>query len=210
MADYYPGLARAARRLENNTAHVRQELYERAQSILVAQLRKQNPKISSPEIMHELAAFETAISAVESELISGESLAAVDRTAQPLPAVAQAPQKPAAVVDRAPQKSLVVADQILQSVDQSDELDGMFSSLGVILVGTAVIVGMIAFAGVIFVHSLVLVYLNVIGYSTLLVSVGLMLGLITLLSLAILRKGRIESAGDYLIRNIYLAVRRGA
>jgi len=44
------------------------ELYERARSIIVAELRKQNPKISALVITREQAALEAAIRGLETEL----------------------------------------------------------------------------------------------------------------------------------------------
>ena len=68
MADYYPVLARAVSRLAINDAQARREVYERAQAIVVAELRRQDLQISAPEIMRELAALETAIRRVEAEI----------------------------------------------------------------------------------------------------------------------------------------------
>ena len=67
MADYYPVLARAVSRLAINDAQARREVYERAQTIVIAELRRQDLQISAPEIMRELAALETAIRRVEAE-----------------------------------------------------------------------------------------------------------------------------------------------
>jgi hypothetical protein len=47
MADYYTVLARAVVNLETGDDAAREELYERARSIIVTELRKQNPKISA-------------------------------------------------------------------------------------------------------------------------------------------------------------------
>ena len=43
MADYYSILARAVSRLATNNAQTRQELYEYARAILIAQLRQKRP-----------------------------------------------------------------------------------------------------------------------------------------------------------------------
>ena len=61
MADYYPILARAVSRLATNTAQARQEVYEHARTILVAQLRSQDPELSALNIMSERVALEGAI-----------------------------------------------------------------------------------------------------------------------------------------------------
>lgn len=68
MADYYSVLARAVVNLETGDGGAREELYERARSIIVAELRKQNPKISALTITHEQAALEAAIRRLEAEL----------------------------------------------------------------------------------------------------------------------------------------------
>ena len=73
MADYYPVLARAVSRLAINDAEARREVYERAQTIVIAELRRQDPRKSAPEIMRELAALETAIRRVEVESLSSQS-----------------------------------------------------------------------------------------------------------------------------------------
>lgn len=70
MADYYSVLARAVVNLETEDSAAREELYERARSIIVAELRKQNPKISALTITREQAALEAAIRRLEAELRS--------------------------------------------------------------------------------------------------------------------------------------------
>ncbi len=68
MADYYTVLARAVVNLETADGAAREELYERARSIIVSELRKQNPKISALTITREQAALEAAIRRLEVEL----------------------------------------------------------------------------------------------------------------------------------------------
>jgi len=68
MADYYTVLARAVVNLETGDDAAREELYERARSIIVTELRKQNPKISALAITREQAALEAAIRRLETEL----------------------------------------------------------------------------------------------------------------------------------------------
>jgi len=75
MADYYPVLARAVARLSINNAQARRDIYERAQTIVIAELRRQDPQKSAPEIMRELAALETAIRRVEAESLSAQTQA---------------------------------------------------------------------------------------------------------------------------------------
>jgi hypothetical protein len=73
MADYYSILARAVSRLATNTAQTRQELYEHARAILIAQLRRKDPQISALGTMGEQVALETAILRVEAESRSARS-----------------------------------------------------------------------------------------------------------------------------------------
>ena len=76
MADYYPILARAVSRLATNNAQARQEVYGHARTILVAQLRSQDPELSALNIMSERVALEGAILRVETESVcSSETFA---------------------------------------------------------------------------------------------------------------------------------------
>ena len=63
MADYYPVIARAVARLPENNARARLELYERARTIVLEELRKQDPK----KLALEQAALEAAFLKVEAE-----------------------------------------------------------------------------------------------------------------------------------------------
>jgi len=65
MADYYSVLAQAVVNFETGDPAAREELYERARSIIVAELRKQNPRISALTITREQAALEAAIRKLE-------------------------------------------------------------------------------------------------------------------------------------------------
>jgi len=67
-ADYYSVLARAVVNLETEDSAAREELYERARSIIIAELRKQNPRISALTITREQTALEAAIRRLEAEL----------------------------------------------------------------------------------------------------------------------------------------------
>src|SRR6201993_3289240 len=55
--------------LETEDGAAREELYERARSIIIAELRKQNPKISALTITREQGALEAAIARLEAELL---------------------------------------------------------------------------------------------------------------------------------------------
>jgi len=71
MADYYPVIARAVARLPENNARARLELYERARTIVLEELRKQDPK----KLALEQAALEAAFLKVETESAAKEPLA---------------------------------------------------------------------------------------------------------------------------------------
>ena len=64
-ADYYPILARAVSRLPTNSAQARQELYERARTILLTQLGRK--KIAELGAVGERVILEAAILKVEAE-----------------------------------------------------------------------------------------------------------------------------------------------
>ena len=72
-ADYYPILARAVSRLPTNSAQARQELYERARTILLTQLgRKENSRLGA---VGESVILETAILKVKAEAQSQYEIA---------------------------------------------------------------------------------------------------------------------------------------
>ena len=71
--DYYPILSRAVSRLPTNSAQARQELYERARTILLAQLGRQ--EISELGAVGERVVLETAILKVEAEAQSQGEIA---------------------------------------------------------------------------------------------------------------------------------------
>jgi len=78
MADFYPVLARAVSRLADGGYQARQELYDHARGVLVAQLRERDPGISAPQIMREQAALETAIREIEDASNAGQIETAAD------------------------------------------------------------------------------------------------------------------------------------
>ena len=67
MADYYPLLSRAVSRLTVNHAQSRQELYEYARKVLVAELERNNPGRSPQAGLRERIEFETAVLKVEAK-----------------------------------------------------------------------------------------------------------------------------------------------
>jgi hypothetical protein len=70
MADYYSILVRAVSGLATTTAQGRQELYEHARTVFIAQLRNQDRQLSTLETIRQSIAFETAILRVEAESVS--------------------------------------------------------------------------------------------------------------------------------------------
>lgn len=68
MPDYYAVLTRAIVDLESHDAATRAEVYQRARKIVAAELRKQNPNISTLAITREQAALEADILRIEAEL----------------------------------------------------------------------------------------------------------------------------------------------
>lgn len=66
MADYEPIIARAIAKLAENTRAERDLIYERAQAVLIAELKKRNPSISNAELARERAALDDAIRRIES------------------------------------------------------------------------------------------------------------------------------------------------
>ena len=67
LADYYPLLSRAVSRLTVNHAQSRQELYEYARKVLVAELERNNPGRSPQAGLRERIEFETAVLQVEAK-----------------------------------------------------------------------------------------------------------------------------------------------
>jgi hypothetical protein len=65
LADYYPLLSRAVSRLTVNHAQTRQELYEYARKVLVAELERSIPGRSPQAGLGERIEFETAVLKVE-------------------------------------------------------------------------------------------------------------------------------------------------
>jgi hypothetical protein len=66
-ADYYPPLDQAVKRLGQSTAETRRAIYDRARTVMVAQLRCMRPPLSESAINCEQLALEGAIRKVETE-----------------------------------------------------------------------------------------------------------------------------------------------
>lgn len=223
MADFYPVLSRAVSRLEDNTQEARQELFARARTIAVAQLRKQEPPISAKEIERELAALETAIRRVEAEsrphpaqelVRPAQARATVNRSSPVNDRKATAPTRSATTTKResaqpkTPPKGAASGTEAPQVISTTNEMTAMAKSLGTMLAGIAFCVGAMALIGVVYVRGLVLIENGVIGYPVLLGEVVILLGLFIALPFAIFRNPRIASAIDYLVKLIYSALRR--
>ena len=159
MADYYSVLARAVAALEMGDGAAREELYQRARNIIVAELRKQNPKISALAITREQAALEAAIGKLEAEL---------------LPRARHNDRK------RIPQGHAELAD--------TDHLGEMPKALAALLLGTAYLAAIVAFSGVIYLRGLALVYADIIQYPILLGAMAVLGCLLVPLSRAVFRR----------------------
>jgi hypothetical protein len=227
MADYYPVLARAVSRLANNSVQARQDLYEHARAIIVAELGKQDPPRSASEIKLERAALETAIRRVEAESVATQT----DGPKAPAPAPAPAAPRPAAAVAyggddvvtrrerstkekakpspaRAPSGKIDTGRK--QAKNASEDIGGIPGSLGTMLLGIAFVVGMMAIVGVIYIRGFVLVSEDDGGHPVLSVAMAIMLCLVVFLPLAIFREARIVSGVGFLLGLTYSALRRGS
>jgi len=220
MADYYPVLARAVSRLAINDAQARREVYERAQTIVIAELRRQVPQKSAPEIMRELAALETAIRRVEAESLSNQTQAPEGPTPPHLTATSAATADNDIGVRReslagneakvrpAPAQPKEIDTSKNRAEDATNDMGRMPELLGAMLVRTTFIVGMLAFIALIYIRGLVLVSEHVIGFPILIVVITMTLCVFILLPLAIFRKARIVPAVGFLLRYTYSLSRR--
>lgn len=164
MADYYTVLARAVVNLETGDGAAREELYERARSIIVAELRKQNPKISALTITREQAALEAAIRRLEAEL-------------QP----------------RARDNDRKIVPRGRPDLADPDHLGEMPKALAAMLFGTAYLAAIIGFSGVIYLRGLALVYADIIQYPILLAAMAGLGCLLVPLSRTVFRRLRVYS-----------------
>jgi hypothetical protein len=164
MADYYSVLARAIVNLETADSAAREELYERARSIIAAELRKQNPKISALTVTREQAALEAAIRRLEAELL-------------PRP--------------RNTDRKISQHGQI--EVQDIDHLREIPKALAAMLFGIAYLAAIVAFSGVIYLRGLALVYADVIQYPILLGAMAGLGCLLIPLSRTVFRRLRIYS-----------------
>jgi len=77
VTDFYPLIARAVAGLEANTGAARRTLYRHARTVLLDQLRRQDPPLTVSEINEERHNLEEAIRKVETE-----SLLSLRRTSE--------------------------------------------------------------------------------------------------------------------------------
>jgi hypothetical protein len=164
MADYYSVLARAVVNLETGDVAAREDLYERARSIIVAELRKQNPRISALALTREQAALEAAIRQLETELQPGRRHS--DRASGPAKKAESA---------------------------EADYLGEMPKALAAMLFGTAYVAAILAFSGVIYLRGLALVYADIIQYPILLGAMAVLGCLLVPLSRSVFRRLRVYS-----------------
>lgn len=94
MTDYRPLLARAIEALDPNTGEARREIYDRARTALINQLRGMNPPLAEADITRERLALEDSIRRVESEATAAPAPAAPppSRTPRGEPVPRPAPQ----------------------------------------------------------------------------------------------------------------------
>jgi hypothetical protein len=220
MADYYPALARAVSSLPDNNAQARKELYEHAQTILVEQLRRQDPQKSAQEIMRERAALEMAIRKVEARSRSAQTHTPNSPTLPRLIVVVEhdsndiEPRRERLTQDRVTVWPTLVQPVTIETSKKpaknaAHDMGEMPASLGAMLIRTAFIAGMIPLIGIIYIRGLILVSENVIGYPVLLVATAGMLGLLFCLPLAIIRKAQIASGVGFLLGLSSSVLRRG-
>jgi hypothetical protein len=220
MADYYPALARAVSRLAKDDDPARQELYARARTIIVEQLRRLNPQKSAPEMLRECAALEAAIREVEAKSLSDRTHTPKRRAQPRLKVVVthdsgdsefrredlsqdQVTALPAQVK---PETIVTSKKPIKHAADDMAEIPEL---LGAMLIRTAFISGMLAIIGAIYIRGLILVSDKAIGYPVLLVAAAVMISLFIFLPLAIFRKARIVSGVGFLLALAYSASRHG-
>ena len=216
MADYYPVLARAISRLSDNDARKRQEIYDRARTVVLEELRKLDPEKIAPE----QAQLEAAILRLEAEL-SAKDVAAAG--AEPPIAELDPPSQSKATsryltgylarIFRStrppvPARARGTKARGRRAQKPPDELGGMLTSLSTMLFGTAFLVAVLAITGVVYVRGLIWVAAGVITYPGLLVVTAAVFGLSLAVAVSIFRAAPALSAFGFLSRLIHSASRR--
>jgi hypothetical protein len=104
MADFYPVLSRAVAGLQNQSPEARRAIYDRANQVLVAQLRAMDPPVSEIEITRQRLALDEVIARIEREQAPLADEIPDDWTAQAVSEPAAAATEPEArVVQPRPQ-----------------------------------------------------------------------------------------------------------
>jgi Flp pilus assembly protein TadB len=161
MTDYYPAIARAVSTLESKDSRARQDLYERARGIVVAELRRQNTSISAHDVERERRSLEAAIRRVETEFRSPNTNSSEGRRA--------------------------THGRASPSRDALSDLSQWLVNL---LFGIAFLALIFALTGLIYIRGLMMVYAQVIGYPVLIVAMTIVIGLFIPPSWAVLRRMR--------------------
>jgi hypothetical protein len=167
MADYYSVLAQAVVNLETEDAAVREELYERARSIIVVELRRQNPRISALTITREQVALEAAIRKLEMELMPARS-------------------KEKRTTTKSSQRTK-------PAFTEANELGEMPKALAAMLLGIGYLAAIVGFSGVLYLRGLALVYADIIQYPILLGAMAVLACVLVPLSRTVFRKLRLYS-----------------
>src|SRR5579862_1119405 len=136
--DYYGAMAHAVAKLERNTAAARLELFERAKSMVVQEMRARRPPAAEPEIVRECAALRAAIRQVEDRLSSARS----ERWRMPdVDSDADVDVDVDADEDQPKQRRMLTAlDKLNAAAEEWD-----FSGIALVTVGALAFVGVVSF-----------------------------------------------------------------
>jgi hypothetical protein len=214
MADYYPLIARAVSNLGSNTGKTRQALYERARTVLVAQLRGQDPPVPESDIMRESNALEAAIRKVDAEWSSFSNTKQGVPGPAPNPAAIPGAPIPLAVLnmDRVSDDELsqiapvkpTAPDQKLPANLASVSANAI-KTVGTIMLSIACFAAVV-FIPVIFILGVTWVSVHVFTFLVSLVCVALMLCVLIFMPAALFRKTRFASVYGFLISSYLFGV----
>jgi hypothetical protein len=99
LADYYPLIAEAVNRYQQNTAETRRTIYDRARAAMVVKLRSLTPPLGELDISCEQLALEKAIRKVETESLRRSPTP----PHQPTPRIERTPEPAAETSDFQPE-----------------------------------------------------------------------------------------------------------
>jgi len=105
IVDYYAVLSRAIATLEDNTAEVRQKVYERAWQLLAERLAQASPPPADADMRAEQSAFDDAVRRIEGEFLRGQHLDAPTLEPAPPATFDDAPTDAVRELRRAPWQS---------------------------------------------------------------------------------------------------------